>query len=260
MANLRFRDRHLHRSVYEVIKNEVTLLGWATTGHTPMGVTPFTFVDFQPELEGQEIAPNTIAVSTGTPSIRTPAELGDGLFTYYVPVFIDIYGEKRGIADSVGGDIMEILRYYRLTSQIMDFTDPDNPVPSDDTWFVEDEQGPLQTTAATEAQDIRRYWRLCRFQACVEYMWDTQANAPVITFTETPPDSQSHTASSEFTWTVTPATPYAYSIDGADFVDNNTGGVALSGLSVGTHTFVVKTTVAGPTGSIGMASHSWILT
>lgn len=169
MATLRFRDRHLHKTIFEVVKAELTTKGW-TGSSVPFGAGAVSFLDFQPDIEGEDIQPNLVSVSMGDPSVRTPVETGDGLFSYTVPFFIDIYGEKRSISESIGSDVMDFLRTYRDTSQIKDYTDPLSPVDSDDTWFVDNEQGPIQTTAAAEAQDFRKYWRVCRFLAVIEYL------------------------------------------------------------------------------------------
>ena len=138
-----------------------------------MQSTPVTYIDFQPDEEdvpGYQIVPNVVSVSIGVPGVRKPSEMGDGLFNYNVPVFIDIYGENRGVAWSIGLDVMDILRKYRDTSYINDYTNPSSPVPSGDTWEVDNEQGPLLTPAAAQAQDFRKFWRVCRFEAHVEYL------------------------------------------------------------------------------------------
>lgn len=178
---LRFRDRHVHKSIAEFIKLGLTELGWINAPIN-FGSTAFTFKEYQPETNGEDIAPNTAAVSAGDPGPTEPAEMGQGLWHYSTPVFIDIYGEQRELAKAVAGDVHDWIFRHPLI-RVQDWTDPSNPQPTDVYVEWENIEGPLTPAISFTATDIKRNWKVVKVEAHTYYLpqfYDRPAVVPGI--------------------------------------------------------------------------------
>lgn len=170
MTELRFRDRHVAKSIGEFMRQGLIELGWVNDP-VNFGTTPFTFAEYQPEESGKDIVVNTVAVTEGDPGIVEPAEMGDGLWTYVLPVFVDVYAENRELAKSVAGDMHSWI-FKHPVIPVRDWTDPDHPVESDVTVEWENLEGPVTPAIASTATDIKRHWKVVKVEAHVYYLPD----------------------------------------------------------------------------------------
>lgn len=168
---LRFRNRHVSKTIAEFIKQGMTELGWVNAP-TNFGATPFIIREYQPERAGEDISENTLMVTEGDPGIAEPAEMGPGLWTYQVPVYVDIYGESRELARSVAGDMFDWI-FRHPVIRVQDWTDPANPVDTTDvTVEWENLEGPLTPQLAASAMDFKRHWKVVKVEAHVFYLPD----------------------------------------------------------------------------------------
>jgi hypothetical protein len=167
---LRFRDRHVTKSIGQFIEDGLIQLGWVNSP-VNFGATPFTFKEYAPEESGKDIAVNTLAVSVGDPGITEPHEMGQGIWTYPCDVFIDVYAESRELAKSLAGDMHDWIFQHPII-RVQDWTDPLNPLPSDVTVEWEDLEGPLTPNVASSAVDIKKHWKVIRVTAHVYYIPD----------------------------------------------------------------------------------------
>lgn len=170
MTELRFRDRHVTKTIGEFVREGLIELGWVTPPIN-FGAYPFTFVEYQPEESGKDIVVNTLAVSVGDPGIVEAHEMGQGLWTYTTPVFLDIYAESRELARSVAGDMHSWI-FKHPVIPVQDWTDPQHPVPSQVTVEWENIEGPITPQIASTATDIKRHWKVVKAEAHVYYVPD----------------------------------------------------------------------------------------
>jgi hypothetical protein len=175
MTALRFRARHVHRTVYNYVTGELAALGWpdsaAAAGGAVVnfGSTPLTFLEFTPDDNGAKVAANTLVISLGDEPPAESQELGDGIRMIAYPVEIDIYGANQGIATSIASDIKTLFenRYMYVT----DFT-ADPPVASQEYLEFDHEDVSISRPAQQGASDFRRYWRVVSTIAQVYYLPD----------------------------------------------------------------------------------------
>lgn len=165
---MRFRIRHLHKTVADFLEAELALLGWVNAP-VNFGVTPVTFLEFQPDASEikTQVLPNTVAITVGDEQSASDEELGDGLKSIDFPLFVDIYGEKRAIAQSIASDVKDLLsdRYLYIT----DFTGA--PTVTNEQIEIAKESVFMETPpAAAAAQDIRRNWIVVKATLTVFYV------------------------------------------------------------------------------------------
>jgi hypothetical protein len=64
---MRFRQRHVHATIYKYLSDSLGELGWYGTlipsGPTNFGAAPVVIMDYEPQQAGETPAPNTVAVS-----------------------------------------------------------------------------------------------------------------------------------------------------------------------------------------------------
>lgn len=163
---MRFRSRHVHKTVADAIEAELTALGWVNSP-VNFGTTPATFLEFQPDVAGVKILPNTIAITLGDEPPITDVELGDGIVSLDYPVFVDIYGEKRSISLSIASDVKDYLQDRYMT--VLDYS---GTTPATTTEYIEiDRDSVLMDTPAQVAasQDIRRNWIVVKAMVTVYF-------------------------------------------------------------------------------------------
>lgn len=170
MTNLRWPTRSIQRAVGEHLKAGLTALGWFTSPRPDFAEFPITW---DPEHDTEEVisgegpaAPNTVGISTGDVPDQRPEELGGGLWSVSIPGFIDIYGENRSIALSIGDDVQRILQGQLWT--------PSSYIPLYDYTTLPKSLITDQTCEATliearwpggGASEWRRKWRVVNFTA-----------------------------------------------------------------------------------------------
>jgi hypothetical protein len=175
MTALRFRARHVHRTVYEYVIGELTSLGWpdaataAAGAVVNFGSTPVTVLESTPDANGVAVAANTLVITVGDEPAARSQELGDGLRMIAFPVYVDIFGANQGIATSIASDVKTLFenRYMYVT----DFT-ADPPVPSQEYLEFDSDDVSISRPPVQGASDFRRYWRIVNAVAQVYYIPD----------------------------------------------------------------------------------------
>lgn len=166
MAQLRHRSRHIHATLYNHLRNELTALGWITPP-VNFGTEPVTLVDYQPEERGERIEHNTVAVSLGDIPADQEEELGartGGLLSGLYPVFIDVYMADQPLSVAICDDIRDVFQMAYLS--VIDQVTGD---PSDYVMDIEEVHGPERPNAQIGAEQFKRYWRIMRLSARVYY-------------------------------------------------------------------------------------------
>lgn len=157
--------RQVHKTVAAFLEQQLAINGWVNAPAN-FGTTPVHFEEIPPEDVTNDVVPNTVSISLGDVGVQADAQLGGGLFSLPIPVFIDVYGERSQIAVSISDDIRRLLTDRSIF--IYDFTDPANPVPFPSGAYIDFEQvvGPRKPVAAAEASaEFRRNWRVVRATA-----------------------------------------------------------------------------------------------
>lgn len=161
MTALRFRARHVHKTLAKTIEAGLDTLGWV---HTPINfkTTKVTFLEYQPEDASAEIKKNTVAVTLGDEGSDEPLELGaaqGGLWAVQYPFFVDIYGVDAPIALSIASDVKDVVA--DLGMYVKNFNDSSAGVDSQDYLRIEREsiviERPPASVMATD--EIHRHWR-----------------------------------------------------------------------------------------------------
>src|SRR5687768_14927970 len=107
---MRFRGRHVHRTIALHLETELRALGWKTqedvTLGSPviLGALPVSYEQFEPD-EVVDIQPNVVSITLGDEPSARDEELGDGLRELALPVFVDIYAENQSTALSIAADV-----------------------------------------------------------------------------------------------------------------------------------------------------------
>lgn len=99
------RDRLVHDSLYNYVKNGLTAIGWMNSGrqHAPLVLVP-EMKDWE-----EELALNTITVSPSN-VYDEQWELGSYATKNTTTYWIDVYGESEALGLQISGDIRDILR------------------------------------------------------------------------------------------------------------------------------------------------------
>lgn len=166
MTTLRFRQRHVHRTIAAYIESALAELGWVVPP-VNFGTVPVTFIEIQPDENGEKVAPNTVAITLGDEPADEDLEMGNGLQGLDLPVFVDIYGVEQSVAVSIASDVKSVLK--NAVIPLYDYTGAP-PVVTDDLIEFEDVTGPEKPAVAREASDFRKYWRVVKAIAHVEFV------------------------------------------------------------------------------------------
>lgn len=102
------RDRLIHDSIYHLIKNGLTTLGWMPGGPQAPAQYPITVVAEQLDWN-VEIPLNTISVAAYSTS-DTEWELGSDLRQNSWSFYVDIFGANEALGLQLSGDCRDILR------------------------------------------------------------------------------------------------------------------------------------------------------
>ena len=120
------RDRLIHDSLYHLVKNGLTALGWfnpSPTGYTnPVQIIP------EQVTWDQQLPLNTITIAPGNVSDQE-FEIGSFAFRNEKQFYIDVYGENEALSIQISGDIRDILRgkfpdlgFSQATLDVLDYT------------------------------------------------------------------------------------------------------------------------------------------
>ena len=165
---LRFRIRHVHKTIADHIEAELKTLGWV---EQPVNfqTVPITFLEFQPDEAGKTIAANTVAITLGDEPSAEDLELGDGLREIAYPVFVDVYGANQSIAASIASDVRDVLEDLYLP--VRDFTtDPAGVITDERIQLDKDDLTVERPSGANGASDFRRFWRVVKTTARVHFI------------------------------------------------------------------------------------------
>jgi hypothetical protein len=171
LPGLSFWSRHVHQTVAKFIEEQLANNGWVNDP-VNFGTSAVHFEEFQPEEAGTDLVPNTVSISLGDVPEQQLEQLGGGLYSLSVPIFVDIYGAKISISVSIADDVRRLLTDRALP--LFDWTDPANPVAMD-TSYIEFERviGPRQPMAAAAASaDLKRNWRVVKLTAVAYFASD----------------------------------------------------------------------------------------
>lgn len=170
---MRWPTRQVQASIALHVKTALDDLGWFADVPTLTEYPVRWDADFDPEgmvSGGGPTGENLIGLSLGDTPDNVAQEMGGGLLAVNVPVFIDVYGEKRGVALNLSDDIQGVLQGELWT--------PSRYIP-----LYDHSQDPpvLVTDRALEARMVeaawpsggsgvavaewRRRWRVVRFTA-----------------------------------------------------------------------------------------------
>jgi hypothetical protein len=102
--------RHVHQSLVDDVTGRLSVLGWRDPGGSK--TRPVDVVDYELD-SGASVAPPAVAISIGSDSGATIAQLGGGLITVDLTFFIDVYGEKASQALHLAQDIIDgLVEHY----------------------------------------------------------------------------------------------------------------------------------------------------
>lgn len=170
---IRFRSSQIQDSTARHLKAALTALGWLDD---PPRWTDTPFVwdpDFDPEAVDESDGPparNTIGLSIGDIADNVINDLGGGLQSVNVPIFVDLYSEKRGISLNLSDDLQQVLqgelwspsRYIPLYDHSQD-----PPVLNTDVAL---EARLVEARWGTGTQSWRRTWRIVSFTGTLYYV------------------------------------------------------------------------------------------
>lgn len=166
--SLRFRIRHVHKTIADYLEAGLTQLGWVNQP-VNFATTPMTFLEFQPDEAGVSIAANTVAITLGDEPAALDLEMGDGLREIAFPVFVDVYGANQSVAASIASDIKALLEDRYMA--VLDFTTSATGVPTAERIELDKDDVSIEKPdAANGVQDFRRFWRVVKTTARVQYV------------------------------------------------------------------------------------------
>lgn len=160
------RQRLISDSVYQLIKGNLTLLGWFNPGRRHRPITIRT----EAVGNNEEIPINTIVVNE-TVTTDDEAELGSNLGDIATTFYVDFYAENDAVGKELIHDVRDILK-GRMTD--IGRTRSDIPVYDWDkatpAWiFSCDVEDVVVDQARDFPKPYQRYWWVCRFDVVDSY-------------------------------------------------------------------------------------------
>lgn len=165
--SLRFRYRHVHQTCADYLKSGLADLGWVNDP-VNFGADPLRFITMQPEEEGLTIVPPLVSITMGDEPQDELEELGGGMWSISLPLFVDIYGQSGTLSICMAQDVKSLITRNKVIP-VTDYTDPNNPVESAELLYFENVYGPEKPNAAALATDVRRHWRIVKAMCQVYY-------------------------------------------------------------------------------------------
>lgn len=162
---MRFRSRHLRRTVADWLRVELTALGWLGLGEINFDTQAFRVLEVEPEDAGGKVEHNTVMVSMGDEPPIEAIEMGGGLYDQSVALFVDVFAARPGIAVSIASDIRDL-----LTGRVLYVSDYTTNPPTVTAEQVEMHDVMLRHPDLTGAVgDFRRNWRIINATAHVAH-------------------------------------------------------------------------------------------
>jgi len=158
---LRFRSRHVHKTVADYLEAGLTDLGWVNAP-VNFGTTPVTFSEFEPdEPNPTEIKVNTVSITMGDELPDEELELGGRLLSTKYVLFVDVYGANRSVANSICSDAKALL--VDLYLPVRDFTTDNAGIATTELLGIDRDTVLVERPAeAADAKDIRKNWRVVK--------------------------------------------------------------------------------------------------
>lgn len=158
---LRFRSRHVHKTVADYLESGLDDLGWVTAP-VNFGTTPVTFSEFEPdEPNPTEILVNTVSITMGDELPDAELELGGRLLSTKWVLFVDVYGANRSITNSICSDVKALLADLYLP--VLEFTTSSAGVATTERLEVDRDTILVERpTESADAKDIRKNWRVVK--------------------------------------------------------------------------------------------------
>ena len=167
-TGLRFRSRHVHRTIAAFMEERLGLLGW-TGDPVNFGTAPIIFKEVVPDENGAPIAANTVSISLGDIDEDALGQLGGGLWETILPVFFDVYGASASVAQSIAEDIKEQVT-RGVVLPVYNWNEVAVPVLVAGEYIeFENVIGPERPAGSAVSQDFRRFWRIVKAEAHVYY-------------------------------------------------------------------------------------------
>lgn len=158
---LRFRSRHVHKTVADYLESGLDDLGWVTAP-VNFGTPAVTFSEFEPdEPNPTEIKVNTVSITMGDELPDEELELGGRLLSTKWVLFVDVYGANRSVANSICSDVKTLLADLYLP--VLDFTASNEGYATNERLTVDRDTILVERPAeAADVKDIRKNWRVVK--------------------------------------------------------------------------------------------------
>lgn len=107
---LRHSTRHLHRTVFDYLNDQLTAMGWTVEGDVPFNAPVVTLQDVLPDEwdEASVLEPGTVALTLGDEDAALNQEMGGPLALIQVPFFVDCFMDTDSTALALALDIRDI--------------------------------------------------------------------------------------------------------------------------------------------------------
>jgi hypothetical protein len=111
MTYLRHASRHVHHTVVNHLKAQLTSLGWTDAATAPFGATPAKVIS-TPAIVGSQLASTitagTVSVTLGDEYNPDLEEMGGPFTSQEYPIFVDVFQSTDAGALTLASDIRDI--------------------------------------------------------------------------------------------------------------------------------------------------------
>lgn len=158
---MRHRQRHLHKTVVEHVRQTLLDTAWLGPGPINWGEPAVTLLEYEPQEAGETPARNTVAISIGNQNEDENEELGGGLHSCRYTLFIDIYPTRDPIGVAIADDIK--FELVETIIPLLDFTTDPAGVPTPAQ--IEFETVVVEAIPTTSSTLDKRVWRAVKATA-----------------------------------------------------------------------------------------------
>lgn len=159
---MRFRQRHVHRTLVDYVTGVLDDAGW-TAGTPPLGAPAMTILDYEPQTAGEIPPVQSVCISIGEQGPARAFEMGDGLLQVRYVVYIDIYPISESVGIAIAEDIADSL--IEIYVGLNDYTSAP-PVATGEA--LEMTRVMVQGIPSTDKMD-KRPWRVVKATAVLDY-------------------------------------------------------------------------------------------
>lgn len=120
MTYLRHAPRHVQRTVYDYVHEQLADLKWFTAGETPFGLAVPQISVGRPFIGSKldnKVNPPMVTISMGNEMPPDLEELGGPLSTQEYPIFCDVFMDEEGAAVALASDIRDAFLGRHATSK-----------------------------------------------------------------------------------------------------------------------------------------------